>query len=75
MEGIILSLVSSKLASAKVLLINSITANGYTDILLDDAVLLFFLFCFPPQKESALKRKNLLLDEQILSLKSGPHLE
>ena len=27
------------------------------------------------QKESALKRKNLLLEEQILSLKRGLHLE
>ena len=34
-----------------------------------------FLFCPPSQKGSALRGKNLLLWEQILSLKSGPCLE
>ena len=45
------------------------------DICSDSAILLFSLFVPVSRKGSALKRKNLLLSEQILSLKSGPRLK
>ena len=42
-------------------------------LLLDDTILLFSISLPPFSKRSPLPGKNLLLKEQILSLKSEPH--
>ena len=44
-------------------------------IVFDEVILLFFFFCPFSQQGPALKEEALLLQEQILFMKGGPHLE
>ena len=63
----------SYISHCKILVINSITINEYTFRFSSSAIFPFLFI--PSPKGPALKEKNLLLLEQILSLKSGPHLK